>query len=89
MTGLRFADCAGGILTEKGDCSRLRTSPLRCSDCAAAVVVAASGAADHRLVRICFGRIVAMMRALTPAAGMLWRDGGLQRGRKNRSDQRK
>lgn len=50
--------------------------------------MAASGAADYMLLRFRIGSIVTVMRGLPPAAGMLWRSRSLQRGRKNRSDER-
>jgi hypothetical protein len=43
---------------------------------------------DYRLLRIRISSIVTMMPGLPPAAGRLWRSRSLQRGRKNRSDER-
>jgi len=56
---------------------------------AGAVATAASGIADYGLFGIGLSCAVTVVRLLATAAGMLGRDCGLQRGRKNRSDQHK
>jgi len=50
--------------------------------------MAAPGAADNGFLRIRSTRFVTMMPGLPPAAGMFRRSRSLQRGRKNRSDNR-
>ena len=50
--------------------------------------MAAPGAADYMLLRIRISSIVTVMRGLPSAAGMLRRGRSLERGRKNRSDNR-
>ena len=70
---MRFGDAGGYMLNDHRHGPGLRTCPLRCRYGAAAVVLAASGAADGGLVSL---RAVALVDSLAKTAGVGWRSRG-------------
>jgi hypothetical protein len=83
--GMRLCDASLDIARDDRCSRRLRMCPLRCGHRAAAVLVAAAGAADGALIRV---RPVALVGCLADTAGVRWRSGSRQCQRNKSSDKR-